>query len=162
MYMLDARISLETKAIFTNCCHRSFLQVQPTVTSPHLYTKPSKKKKPARKPTTTTTDSPSVTDGDSGRETMSPDQQLTGDENSDLTPPLPPRNYVNVDVDTMPPSGSDEKIAGTSEQPQERKSSCVLLLEAQTGNMSVSCLLLARVQLPIGCLLLVSCCIILE
>ena len=81
---------------------------------------------------------------------MSPDQQLTGDENSDLTPPLPPRNYVNVDVDTTPPSGSDEKIAGTGEEPQERQSSsCVLLLEAQTGNTSVSCLLLARVRLVV-------------
>ena len=124
----------------------SILQVQPTTFSPHLYTQPSKKKKPARKPSTTTTDSPSVTDGDSGRETMPPDQQLTGDENSNVTPPLPPRNYVNVDVDTTPSSGSDEKIAGTSGEPQERQSSsCVLLLEAQAGNTPVSGLLLAVV-----------------
>ena len=76
---------------------------------------------------------------------MSPDQQLTGDENSDVTPPLPPR-YVNVDGDTAPPSGSDEKIAGTSGEPQERQSSsCVLLLEAQAGNTPVSGLLLAVV-----------------
>ena len=46
----------------------------------------------------------------------------------------------------MPSSGSDEKIAGTSGEPQERQSSsCVLLLEAQAGNTPVSGLLLAVV-----------------
>jgi len=112
-------------------------------TSSHTYTKPVKKRS-VRKPVTPSPAHRTTTDGDSGTGTMSPDQHLP--EESDRTPPLPPRSYVNYEFDIPPPtmqlrpSTSADKLAGT--KPTRQCSSCIILPGPSTGSTTASYLLL--------------------
>jgi len=116
-------------------------------TSSHTYTTPVEKRS-VRKPVTPSPAHRTTTDGDSGTVTMSPDQHLP--EESDRTPPLPPRSYVNYEFDIPPPtmqlrpSTSADKLAGT--KPTRQCSSCTILPGPRTGSTTVSCLLLQFVN----------------
>ena len=84
----------------------------------------------------------SATDGDSIRTSISSDQ-CSSQEGSDVTPPLPPRNYVSSEFEVFPPqwqlctkSTSANKLDST--EPARQCTSCNIL----PGSTTVSCVLL--------------------
>jgi len=140
-------------------------------TSSHIYAKPVTEKSSVWKPVAARSTDRMATDGDSDGGTTPPDHHSSegsdltpplpprnynsstppdhhSSEGSDLTPPLPPRNYNSSEFDIPPlqlcASTSADKLAGT--KPTRQCSSCTILPGPRTGSTTVSCLLLQFVN----------------
>ena len=115
-------------------------------TSSHIYAKPFKEKRSEQKPVAARSTDRTATDGDSEGGTTPPDHHSS--EGSNLTPPLPPRNYNSSEFDIPPlilcASTSADKLAGT--KPTRQCTSCTILPRPRTGSTTVSCLLLQVVK----------------
>jgi len=96
-------------------------------TSSHIYAKPVTEKSSVWKPVAARSTDRMATDGDSDGGTTPPDHHSS--EGSDLTPPLPPRNYNSSEFDIPPlqlcASTSADKLAGS--KPTRQCSSCTIL-----------------------------------
>ena len=110
-------------------------------TSSHIYAKPVTEKRSEQKPVAARSTDRTATDGDSEGGTTPPDHHSS--EGSNLTPPLPPRNYNSSEFDIPPlilcASTSADKLAGT--KPTRQCTSCTVLPGPRTGSTTVSCLL---------------------